>query len=108
MASSTGTRARNISTACRRGRGTFLPCTLWLADAYVLSGRRDKAREIFERVTGVANDLGLLSEEYDVGNHRLIGNFPQALTHLGVVNTALDLESDRGSSQRRSGRSRER
>jgi GH15 family glucan-1,4-alpha-glucosidase len=88
------------------GEGAFLPCTLWLADAYLLSGRGDKARELFERVAGVANDLGLLAEEYDVAGRRLVGNFPQALTHLSLVNTALDLDSNAGPSRRRSARRR--
>jgi GH15 family glucan-1,4-alpha-glucosidase len=71
--------------------GAFLPCTLWLADAYVLMGRQEEAVRLFERVTSVANDVGLLSEEYDPARRRLLGNFPQALTHLGVVNTAFNL-----------------
>jgi GH15 family glucan-1,4-alpha-glucosidase len=78
------------------GEGAFLPCSFWLADAYLLAGRRDEGRALFERLLGLRNDLGLLSEEYDTGAGRLVGNFPQALTHLGVVNTALDLASDTG------------
>jgi GH15 family glucan-1,4-alpha-glucosidase len=73
------------------GEGVFLPCTFWLADAYVLSGRRDDARKLFERLLTVTNDLGLLSEEYDPDHKRLIGNFPQAFSHLALVNTALIL-----------------
>ena len=75
--------------------GAFLPCTLWLADAYIQMGRRQEAVELFERVLGVANDLGLLSEEYDPQGRRLLGNFPQALTHLAVINTAFNLTGDR-------------
>jgi GH15 family glucan-1,4-alpha-glucosidase len=71
--------------------GAFLACTLWLADAYVLSGDIDRARELFHRVTGVANDLGLLAEEYDVDAKRQTGNFPQALTHIALVNTAHNI-----------------
>jgi GH15 family glucan-1,4-alpha-glucosidase len=89
------------------GEGAFLPCTLWLADSYILTGRPEKARQVFEHVTGVANDLGLFSEEYDVAEGRLVGNFPQALTHLAVVNTALDLESAHGPSQGRASTGRE-
>jgi GH15 family glucan-1,4-alpha-glucosidase len=83
------------------GEGAFLPCSFWLADAYLLSGRRDDGRALFERLLGLRNDLGLLSEEYDVDAGRLVGNFPQALTHLGLVNTALDLATDAGPSRRR-------
>jgi len=71
--------------------GAFLACTLWLADAYVLSGEIDKARVLFERVVGVANDLGLLAEEFDSGLGRQTGNFPQALTHIALINTAHNL-----------------
>ncbi|HEX2893963.1 MAG TPA: glycoside hydrolase family 15 protein [Marmoricola sp.] len=90
------------------GEATFLPCTLWLADSYLLTGRKEKGREIFERVLGLSNDLGLLSEEYDPEQKRLVGNFPQALTHLGIVNTALDLHSDQGPSHRRADTGRAR
>ncbi len=71
--------------------GVFLPCTCWLADGLAMAGRRDEARALFERVLGVSNDLGLLSEEYHVSSKRLLGNFPQALTHISVVNTGLGL-----------------
>ena len=71
--------------------GAFLPCSLWMADCLRLQGRPELAEDYLERVLGVANDVGLLSEEYDVPGRCLTGNFPQALTHLGVVNTALSL-----------------
>ncbi len=71
--------------------GAFLACSCWMADCLALQGRHDEARAQFERVIAVANDLGLLSEEYDVPAGHLAGNFPQALTHLAVVNTALGL-----------------
>jgi GH15 family glucan-1,4-alpha-glucosidase len=86
------------------GEGAFLPCSFWLADAYLLGGRRDEGRALFERLLGLRNDVGLLSEEYDPDAHRLVGNFPQGLTHLGLVNTALDLASDTGPSHRRGSR----
>jgi GH15 family glucan-1,4-alpha-glucosidase len=72
---------------------TFLVCTFWLADALCLAGRRDEARATFERILSLRNDLGLLSEEYDVAARRLVGNFPQAYSHIGVVNTASNLVS---------------
>jgi GH15 family glucan-1,4-alpha-glucosidase len=71
--------------------GAFLVCSCWLADCMAKQGRHDAARAMLERVIGLSNDVGLLSEEYHVPTQRLIGNFPQALTHLGVINTALSL-----------------
>jgi GH15 family glucan-1,4-alpha-glucosidase len=73
------------------GEGAFLPCTFWLADCYAQMGRRDEARELFERLTGLCNDVGLLAEEYDPVAKRLVGNFPQAFSHVGLVNTAFNL-----------------
>jgi GH15 family glucan-1,4-alpha-glucosidase len=73
------------------GEGAFLPCNFWLADNLILLGRCDEARELFERLLALRSDLGLLSEEYDVDNRRLIGNFPQALTHIALINTAYML-----------------
>ena len=74
-----------------REEGVFLPCSCWLADCLTMQGRRDEARALFERALAVSNDLGLLSEEYHVPSRRLLGNFPQALTHIAVVNTGLGL-----------------
>jgi GH15 family glucan-1,4-alpha-glucosidase len=74
--------------------GVFLPCTFWMIEALVLAGRHDDARALFERMLGVANDLGLYSEEYDVDLHRLLGNFPQAYTHLALVAAAHTLEPE--------------
>ena len=71
--------------------GAFLACSLWLADAHVLSGDLAKAQALFDRVVAVANDLGLLAEEYDPGAVRQTGNFPQALTHIALINTAHNL-----------------
>jgi GH15 family glucan-1,4-alpha-glucosidase len=75
--------------------GAFLACSLWLADAYVLAGELDKAQALFDRVVGVANDLGLLAEEFDSGPGRQTGNFPQALTHIALINTAHNLSEGR-------------
>lgn len=71
--------------------GAFLACSLWLADAHVLAGEVAKARALFDRVVAVANDLGLLAEEFDSGEGRQTGNFPQALTHIALINTAHNL-----------------
>ena len=73
--------------------GAFLACSLWLADAYVLTGEFDKARALFDRVAAIANDLGLLAEEFDTGAGRQTGNFPQALTHIALINTAHNLSA---------------
>lgn len=80
--------------------GAFLACSLWLADAHVLSGDLDKAQILFDRVVGIANDVGLLAEEYDSGARRQTGNFPQALTHIALVNTAHNLSAARQGSQK--------
>jgi GH15 family glucan-1,4-alpha-glucosidase len=73
------------------GEGAFLACTFWLADNLALLGRRDDALRLFERLLALRNDVGLLSEEYDPGKGRLLGNFPQAFSHVSLVNTAHNL-----------------
>src|SRR6185437_13314322 len=73
------------------GEGAFLPCSFWLADALTMAGRGDEARQLFDRLLGLRNDLGLLAEEYDPVAKRQLGNFPQAFTHVGLVNTAYNL-----------------
>ncbi|MGE0812841.1 MAG: glycoside hydrolase family 15 protein [Vicinamibacterales bacterium] len=73
------------------GEGAFLACSFWLADAYVLLGRRQEARSLFERLLALSNDVGLLPEEYDPVAHRMLGNFPQAFSHIALVNTAHNL-----------------
>jgi GH15 family glucan-1,4-alpha-glucosidase len=70
------------------GEGTFLPCSFWLADSYLLTGRRQESEALFERLLSLSNDVGLFAEEYDVRAKRMLGNFPQALTHMALVNTA--------------------
>jgi GH15 family glucan-1,4-alpha-glucosidase len=75
------------------GKGAFLACTFWLADNYALVGRHDEARETFERLPALRNDVGLLSEEYDTAEGRLVGNFPQAFSHVPLIDTARTLSS---------------
>ena len=73
------------------GEGVFLPCSFWLVAVLAKQGRRDEAVELYERLLGLRNDLGLISEEYDPERGRLVGNFPQAFTHIGIVETAFTL-----------------
>ena len=83
------------------GEGAFLPCSFWLADNLALLGRRDEARALFERLLTLRNDVGLLSEEYDPVRKRLVGNFPQAFTHVALVNTARNLSGAGGPAEDR-------
>ena len=85
--------------------GAFLPCSFWLVDNLALIGRRREAETLFERLRRLCNDVGLISEEYDTGARRLIGNFPQAFTHVGLVNSAAALSDHAG---RRTARERAR
>jgi GH15 family glucan-1,4-alpha-glucosidase len=73
------------------GEGFFLACSFWLVDAYLMIGQREKATALFERLLALRNDVGLLSEEYDLRTKRQVGNFPQALSHLALVNSASNL-----------------
>jgi hypothetical protein len=73
------------------GEGAFLPCSFWLADVYVLHGRHQDAERLYEHLLSLRNDVGLLAEEYDPRARRQLGNFPQAFSHVGLVNTAWNL-----------------
>ncbi|WP_342363056.1 glycoside hydrolase family 15 protein [Terrarubrum flagellatum] len=79
----------------------FLACSFWLADAYVMSGRLDEAKEMFERLLALRNDVGLLAEEFDPATRRLTGNFPQGFSHIGLVNTAFNLVRAYGPARQR-------
>jgi GH15 family glucan-1,4-alpha-glucosidase len=78
------------------GEGVFLPCTFWLADNLALQGRLSDAQQLFEHLLSLCNDVGLLSEEYDPAKRRLVGNFPQAFTHVSLINTACNLSGATG------------
>ena len=84
------------------GEGVFLACSFWLVDNLALQGRRDEACALFERLLGLCNDVGLLAEEYDPRDRRHLGNFPQAFSHLALINTALNLENHGPVQKRRS------
>ena len=87
------------------GEGVFLACSFWLADSLLVTGRREEAQQLFERLLTLRNDVGLLSEEYDPHAKRLVGNFPQALSHIALVNTAHNLTRSEKPAQQRSGAS---
>jgi GH15 family glucan-1,4-alpha-glucosidase len=80
-----------VEDALPPGEGAFLACSFWLVDVYVLQERYDEAENLFRRLVGLCNDVGLLSEEYDPALKRLVGNFPQAFSHLALVNSAYNL-----------------
>jgi GH15 family glucan-1,4-alpha-glucosidase len=71
--------------------GTFILCSFWLVDCLIMLGRHHDAQRLFERLVGISNDLGLLAEEYDPTARRQLGNFPQAFSHIGLINSAVNL-----------------
>ena len=91
-------------TACPQARASFLACSFWLVDNLVLLGRLEDARSLFERLLALRNDLGLLSEEYDPAAKRLVGNFPQAFSHIALINSAYNLARAAKPAEQRSGR----
>ncbi|MBR0697614.1 glycoside hydrolase family 15 protein [Bradyrhizobium lablabi] len=91
---------REVSDETQPIEGAFLACSLWLADAYVLAGQIDRAQALFDRVVAIANDLGLLAEEFDTAVCRQTGNFPQALTHIALINTAHNLSDAKAAAEK--------
>ncbi|MFB9266400.1 glycoside hydrolase family 15 protein [Bradyrhizobium erythrophlei] len=91
---------REASDETQPIEGAFLACSLWLADAYVLAGEIDKAQALFDRVVAVASDLGLFAEEFDTAAGRQTGNFPQALTHIALINTAHNLSDAKATAEK--------
>jgi len=88
------------------GEGVFLACSFWMVDCLKAIGRQHDARKLFERLLALRNDVGLLSEEYDVDRKRLVGNFPQAFSHIALMNAAFDLEGRDGARRRAHRRNR--
>src|SRR5579871_3018133 len=84
------------------GEGSFLPCSFWLVDCLHLMGRGEEARAMFERLLAIRNGLGLLAEEYETTRGRQVGNFPQAFSHVGLINTARNLSLKHGPAEHRS------
>ena len=97
-------RTRESLDGLPPGEGVFLACSFWLADCLILLGRRDEARVRFERLVGLANDVGLLAEEYDPRSGRQLGNFPQAYSHVALINTAMNLTQDSKPVEQRAGK----
>jgi GH15 family glucan-1,4-alpha-glucosidase len=87
------------------GEGVFLACSFWLADCYALLQRTDDARRLFERLLELRNDVGLLAEQYDPVSGRQLGNFPQAFSHVGLINTAFNLSQQQAQPARQRQRS---
>jgi GH15 family glucan-1,4-alpha-glucosidase len=84
-------RTRESIDGLPPGEGAFLACSFWLADSLCMLGRRDEAQALFKRLAALANDVGLLAEQYDPAARRFLGNFPQAFSHVGLVNSAMNL-----------------
>ena len=83
------------------GEGAFLVCSFWLVDNYILQGRYEEAQRLFNRLLTHCNDVGLLAEEFDPINGRMLGNFPQAYSHVGLINCALNLSREIGPTEQR-------
>lgn len=84
---------RGAADGLTGSEGVFLACSFWMVDDLALTGRWDEAIRLFERLAGLRNDVGLLSEEYDPARQCLVGNFPQAFSHVGLVNSAFTLST---------------
>ena len=91
----------NSSDGLPPGEGAFLACSFWLVDNYVLQGRYEDAQRLFERLLARCNDVGLLAEEFDPASGRMLGNFPQAYSHVGLINCALNLSRQTGPAEER-------
>jgi GH15 family glucan-1,4-alpha-glucosidase len=84
-------RTREYIDGLPPGEGVFLACSFWLADTLALQGRREEAGELFEKLLALRNEVGLLAEEYDPAAKRFLGNYPQAFSHVALINTARNL-----------------
>ncbi len=93
--------AENTGDGLPAGEGVFLACSFWLVDNYILQGRYVEARKLFDRLLSRCNDVGLLAEEFDPLAGRMLGNFPQAYSHVGAINCALNLSRQAGPAEER-------
>jgi GH15 family glucan-1,4-alpha-glucosidase len=100
-------RTRESLDGLPSGEGVFLACSFWLVDNLRLQGRLDEARALFARLVGLANDVGLLAEEYDPVARRHLGNFPQAFSHIAMINSAVNLCESRNAAEQRTEAARE-
>jgi GH15 family glucan-1,4-alpha-glucosidase len=91
----------DVADGLPAGEGAFLACSFWLVDNYVLQGRDADARRLFDRLLSRCNDVGLLAEEFDPSTGRMLGNFPQAYSHVGLINSALNLSRQLGPAEDR-------
>src|SRR5690606_5657950 len=91
----------NVDDGVGGEEGAFLACSLWLVDAYAMTGKLDDAAELFERLSSVRYDLGLLAEDFALVRRRLVGNFPQGFSLIGLINTADNLTNARSPAQQR-------
>jgi GH15 family glucan-1,4-alpha-glucosidase len=91
----------NSSDGLPEGEGAFLACSFWLVDNYILQGRHAEARKLFDSLLSRCNDVGLLSEEFDPMTGRMLGNFPQAYSHVGLINCAINLNRQTGPAEER-------
>ncbi len=92
-----------VETGLAHGEGAFLACSFWLVDAMVMTGRHEEGQRLFDRLLTLRNDVGLLSEEYDVDARRLVGNFPQAFSHVALINSAFNLARSSKPAEQRAG-----
>jgi len=92
-----------VETGLAHGEGALLACSFWLVDAMVMTGRAEEGQRLFDRLLALRNDLGLLSEEYDVGAQRLVGNFPHAFSHVALINSAYNLARSSKPAEQRAG-----
>jgi GH15 family glucan-1,4-alpha-glucosidase len=95
---------RRTKDGLKTREGAFLACSFWLADNLILLGRREDAKRLFEHLLSLRNDVGLLAEEYDTSLGRMTGNFPQAFSHVALINTAHNLEKQEKPAEQRSGK----
>jgi GH15 family glucan-1,4-alpha-glucosidase len=91
----------NFGDGLPAGEGAFLACSFWLVENYLLQGRYAEARKLFDRLVSHCNDVGLLAEEFDPRSGRMLGNFPQAYSHVGLINCALSLARQTGPAEDR-------